>query len=158
MDEARETSEEVVIFRPMAGTDLDQVVDNEMRSYAFPWTRGVFADCLKSAYECWVVQTGGGELIGHGILSVGAGEAHLLNICIRRDRQGEGHGRALLHHMLDCARLRRAHVVFLEVRPSNRVAMTLYRSLGFEPVGRRPGYYPADRGVEDAQVMALTLA
>jgi ribosomal-protein-alanine N-acetyltransferase len=140
----------------MTFLDLDAVLENEIRSYAFPWTRGVFADCLRSAYECWVLQERD-ALIGHGVLSVASDEGHLLNLCVRRDRQGEGHGRVLARHMIDRARVRGAKVVILEVRPTNRVALALYRSLGFREIGRRPDYYPAERGHEDAQVLALSL-
>jgi ribosomal-protein-alanine N-acetyltransferase len=140
----------------MAFADLEAVLENEIRSYAFPWTRGVFADCLRSAYECWVLAERG-ALIGHGILVVGADEAHLLNLCIRRDRQGEGHGRVLAEHMLARARVRGARVVVLEVRPTNRVALALYQTLGFREIGRRPDYYPAEKGHEDAIVLELPL-
>jgi ribosomal-protein-alanine N-acetyltransferase len=140
----------------MLPEDLDAVLENETRSYQFPWTRGIFADCLRTGHECWVLEEDG-VVIGHGILSLVAGEAHLLNVCVRRDLQGRGHGRELVGHMLDTARLRRADVVFLEVRPSNRVACALYESLGFNEIGRRKDYYPAQTGHEDAKVLALQL-
>lgn len=136
--------------------DLDRVVENETRSYAFPWTRAVFSDCVKSGHECWVAERG--ELIiGHGVLSIGADEAHLLNICVRRDEQGHGLGRQIVVHMLERAGRRGATVVYLEVRPSNRVAGALYASLGFREIGRRKDYYPAEIGSEDARVLAITL-
>ena len=75
-------------FRPMEADDLDRVLENETRSYAFPWTRGVFSDCLKSRHECWVAERDG-DIVGHGVLSIGANEAHLLNVCVRRDQQGQ---------------------------------------------------------------------
>jgi ribosomal-protein-alanine N-acetyltransferase len=53
--------------------------------------------------------------------------------------------------------MRQADVVFLEVRPSNVVACDLYRSLGFNEIGVRRNYYPAQKGHEDALVMALDL-
>ncbi len=99
----------------------------------------------------------GGDVIGHGVLSLVAGEAHLLNVCIRRDLQGKGHGRDLVCRMLETAKLREAEVVFLEVRPSNRVACQLCESLGFNEIGRRKDYYPAASGHEDAKVLALQL-
>ncbi len=145
-----------VQIRGMTSADLAAVVRNESRSYAFPWSPGVFADCLAAGHECWVLEAGG-AVIGHGILSTAAGEAHLLNLCVTRDRQGQGLGRMLLDWMLARARARRAGVVFLEVRPSNRVACELYDSVGFCEVGRRPGYYPDARGSEDARVMAMEL-
>jgi len=147
----------MISIRPMLDGDLDQVLENEERSYQFPWTRGNFSDCLAALHECRVL-LGDGEIIGHGILAFGAGEAHLLNVCVRRDRQGEGLGRMLVVHMLERARIRGAGMVFLEVRPSNLVAIGLYRSLGFNEIGLRKDYYPSPRGHEDAQVMALDLA
>jgi [ribosomal protein S18]-alanine N-acetyltransferase len=137
-------------------TDLDQVLENEERAYQFPWSRANFNDCLAARHECWVALLAT-RIIGHGILSVGAGEAHLLNACVRRDHQGGGYGRVLVTHMLDRARARGADMIFLEVRPSNQVAIELYRSLGFNEIGVRKDYYPATIGHEDAQVMALDI-
>ena len=122
----------------MEAGDLDRVLENETRSYAFPWTRGVFSDCLKSRHECWVAEHDG-DIVWHGVLSIGANEAHLLNVCVRRDQQGQGLGRQIVVHMIDRAQQRRATVVYLEVRPSNRVAAALYASLGFREIGARLG-------------------
>jgi ribosomal-protein-alanine N-acetyltransferase len=47
--------------------------------------------------------------------------------------------------------------VFLEVRPSNHVALTLYESMGFVRVGLRKAYYQASGGREDALVYKLPL-
>ena len=143
-------------FRPMQAGDLDQVLENETRSYAFPWTRGVFSGCLKAGDECWVAERDD-VMIGHAVLSIAAKEAHLLNVCVRRDQQGQGLGRQMVAFMLGCARDRGAGMVYLEVRASNRVASDLYLSLGFREVGRRKEYYPAELGSEDAVVLVLTL-
>ncbi len=140
----------------MDASDLDRVLENETRAYAFPWTRGVFSDCLKSRHECWVAVRDR-DVIGHGVLSIGADEGHLLNVCVRRDQQGQGLGRQIVVQMLDRAQQRGAQVVYLEVRPSNRVAAALYASLGFHEIGLRKDYYPAQIGSEDARVLALAL-
>lgn len=143
-------------FRPMLSMDLDHVLENEVRSYQFPWTRGNFSDCLSAGHECRLVLDDD-VIIGHGILSFGPQEAHLLNVCVRRDQQGRGYGRGLVIHMLERAQVRGSDMVFLEVRPSNVVAVALYHSLGFNEIGVRRNYYPAHKGHEDAQVMALDL-
>jgi ribosomal-protein-alanine N-acetyltransferase len=140
----------------MQVTDLAAVLENERRAYQFPWTEGNFTDCLSARHECWVLIVDG-VVAGHGILAIGPGEAHLLNVCVSRDRQGRGHGRRLVQHMLERAAARGADTVFLEVRPSNVVAVTLYRSLGFNEIGRRRDYYPTETGHEDAEVMGLHL-
>ena len=129
----------------------------EVRAYDYPWTKGIFLDCLRSNYECWVLEMYE-EIVGHAVLSVGAGEAHLLNVCVAKEHQGEGHGRVLVEHMLERARLRAAEIVFLEVRASNEVATQLYESVGFNEIGKRRNYYPTTRGHEDARVLALQIA
>ena len=144
-------------FMRMQLADLATVLSNERQSYSHPWTEGIFRDCIKGDYETWLVVFHGCN-IGHGILSAAAGEAHLLNVCIAPQYQGCGHGRHLVLHMLQRAKLRGARSVFLEVRPSNLPAYKLYENLGFNEIGIRKDYYPAFSGREDALVLAMELA
>ncbi|MEZ5465523.1 MAG: ribosomal protein S18-alanine N-acetyltransferase [Lysobacteraceae bacterium] len=144
-------------LRPMQRDDLEQVLAIEQQAYSHPWSEGIFRDCLRAGYSCWTLEQAG-EVIGYGILSAAADEAHVLNICVLPDAQGEGHGTRLMKRLIDLARWHRAERIFLEVRPSNVRAITLYRRLGFAEIGRRPGYYPSHVGREDALVLALPLA
>lgn len=143
-------------FRPMLPDDLPGVLKNERRSYTHPWTEGIFKDCLKSGYECWLISCVD-RVIGHGILSVAAGESHMLNVCIHPDCQGHGFGKIMVEHLLVRARIKKAKRVYLEVRPSNLVAYKLYENMGFNEIGVRAGYYPAYVGREDALVLAMEL-
>lgn len=143
-------------MRAMSADDLDAVGAMELASYEFPWSPGIFADCLKAGYPCWVLCVDD-AIAGYGILSMGAGEAHVLNICVSPQRRGQGLGRYLLRRLLDSARWNGAERVFLEVRPSNVAAKVLYASIGFREIGRRPRYYPAREGREEAIVMTLDL-
>lgn len=143
-------------LRPMRESDLDAVMAVEQRAYPFPWSRGIFRDCLAAGYPAWVLHERG-LLIGYAVVSMAAGEAHILNICIAPERQGRGLGRYLLRALLKQARDNRVERVFLEVRPSNPTAQKLYESEGFNEIGRRPRYYPAHDGREDAIVMAIEL-
>ena len=143
-------------MRAMCIDDLDAVAAIETAAYEFPWTLGIFRDCLRAGYECWVLEKSG-EIIGYGILSIAAGEAHLLNACVAPAHQGSGHGRHLVKRMIELARWHRVQRIFLEVRPSNRAAVALYPTLGFNEIATRPNYYPAKHGREDAIVMAMEL-
>ncbi|MDN5924275.1 MAG: ribosomal protein S18-alanine N-acetyltransferase [Xanthomonadales bacterium] len=143
-------------MRAMRREDLDAVMRNELAAYEFAWTLGIVRDCLNSGYECWVLDDGK-CLLGHGVLSVAADEAHLLNLCVAPSAQGQGHGKHLLRRLIDIARWQGAQRIFLEVRPANRVAVAMYDHAGFNEIGTRPGYYPGRRGREDALVMALEL-
>jgi ribosomal-protein-alanine N-acetyltransferase len=147
---------ETAQLRPMTDADVDAVMRIELEAYAFPWTHTIFRDCLRAGYACWVLDAGN-RLLGYGVLSAAAGEAHVLNVCVSPRHQGEGHGRRLMRRLIDLARWHRAERIFLEVRPSNPPAIALYDSLGFNEIARRANYYPAVGGREDAIVMALEL-
>jgi ribosomal-protein-alanine N-acetyltransferase len=143
-------------LRPMYDNDLDAVLAIEQRAYRFPWSHGIFRDCLAAAYPAWVMHEHG-LLIGYGMISLAANEAHILNICVTPERQGRGLGRHLFRALLKLIRNARCERIFLEVRPSNTHAIALYHSEGFNEIGRRPRYYPTHDGREDAIVMAMEL-
>lgn len=144
----------LIQVRGMRADDLAMVSALENLSYEFPWSPGIFSDCLKAGHSCWVLCVDQ-AIAGYGILSTGAGEAHLLNLCVGPDYRGRGLGRNLLGRLLDIAKWDRAERIFLEVRPSNPLAKALYESVGFTQVGIRPRYYPSRDGREDAIVMKL---
>ena len=144
-------------IRPMSQDDLSSVMVVENSAYSHPWSEGILLDCLRVGYSCWVCEQGE-DVVGHAVMSVAVGEAHLLNICISPDRQGAGVGRRLLKRMLRIASERQADTMFLEVRASNLGARGLYESEGFGEIGRRVAYYPANGGErEDALVYAMAI-
>lgn len=134
--------------------DLPQVVAIEQRAYEFPWSLGIFADCLRVGYCCWTLALDD-EVAGYCVMSVAAGEAHVLNVCVDEAHQRQGHARRMLDHMVELARGHHATILFLEVRPSNQAALQLYFEFGFRQLAVRRQYYPARDGREDALVLAL---
>ena len=145
-----------VTVRDMRHEDLASVSDIERRSYDFPWSHGVFRDCLLAGYQC-VVLDRDGDVAGYGVLSVAAGEAHILNICVDPACRSLGYGDRLLDDILFRARTSSVAKIFLEVRPSNKHALALYKKKGFHKVAQRPAYYQAHDGREDADVLAKKL-
>jgi ribosomal-protein-alanine N-acetyltransferase len=140
----------------MREADLAEVLAIESAVYSHPWTRGNFADSLRSGYACrtWRLD---GALLGYFVLMAAVGEAHLLNLSIAAAQQRRGHGTALLGEAMRLARGLGARRMFLEVRPSNRPGQALYERFGFRKVARRRGYYPAVEGREDALVLSRAL-
>lgn len=138
----------------MREADLPEVLAIEGAIYSHPWTRGNFADSLRTGYQCWTWRHQGG-LVGYFILLVAAGESHLLNLSIAAPHQRQGCGGALLREAMRIARTEGGKHLFLEVRPTNLAAQGLYRKFGFKQVGLRKGYYPATAGREDALVLEL---
>ncbi len=143
-------------LRPMSESDLPAVMAIETDIYPFPWTLGNFRDSLAAGYGCWTYRCEG-ELLGYGVLMLAADEAHLLNISIARARQRQGYGSLLLERLCELAGKLGAGLVFLEVRPSNLAGLRLYERHGFERVGVRRDYYPAQQGCEDALIFSLAL-
>ena len=148
--------EAVLNFRPMVEDDLPGVLAIEESAYEFPWSRIIFQDCLRVGYCSWVLEQNQ-SIIGYGVMSVGVGECHILNLCVQPQSQRLGYGRTILDHLLELAIKHDAEVAFLEVRPTNSAAKQLYASAGFNEVGVRRNYYPARFGREDAVIMARSL-
>jgi ribosomal-protein-alanine N-acetyltransferase len=142
--------------RPMQASDMSDVMRVELSVYSFPWTQRIFEDCLRVGYRCHVGEVAG-EFAGYGIMSTGANEAHILNICVAPQFQRHGLGRKLMSVLLAEAHQLDVRDVFLEVRPSNAAALALYEQMGFNQVGVRKNYYPSADGREDAVILAASL-
>ena len=117
-------------------------------------TPGNFSD---SVYVDVSGLEGDDELYGYGVMSVAAGEAHLLNLCVHTDRQRFGLGSDLLRYFLGKAKEADAERIFLEVRQTNHAALALYNRAGFKAAGLRRNYYRAPEGREDAIVLSLAI-
>lgn len=139
-------------LRPMTVNDVGTVLALEAHAYSHPWSHGNFVDSLAVGHIAEVLVLDQ-QLAGYFLAMVGVGELHLLNLTVAPAWQGQGHGSALLEVVLEHARARRLGSVWLEVRSSNQRARALYARRGFEEAGVRRGYYPAQRGREDAVLM-----
>ena len=145
-------------YAPMQESDLQEVVELEQTVYPYPWSMTNFIDSLASGYEAWVLRDTDNELMGYFLLMAIVDEAHLLNVAVSAERQGQGLGRFLLNQAVACARGLGMESVLLEVRPSNTRALEIYQRYGFQTIGRRKGYYPAaNQQREDAIVMRFGL-
>jgi ribosomal-protein-alanine N-acetyltransferase len=143
--------------REMHRSDLPTVLHIERACYEFPWSEGIFRDCLRMGYSSWVATNTLDEILGYGLMSYAMDEAHILNICVDPDNWRRGIGSYLLDHLLTQARQHRVDWVLLEVRRSNQAAIGLYQGVGFHEIGERRNYYPAVKGREDALVLGRRL-
>jgi ribosomal-protein-alanine N-acetyltransferase len=143
-------------FEPMTEPRLDEVVAIERRAYGHPWTRGNFADSLRSGYQAQLL-CAGDVVLGYFVAMQGVDEVHLLNLTVEPAWQGQGWGRVMLDALALWSRAQGAQWLWLEVRTSNARAQQVYQRYGFRRVGERRNYYPADQGREDAIVMSFKL-
>jgi ribosomal-protein-alanine N-acetyltransferase len=145
-----------ISYVPMAEPHLDRVVAIEEAVHGHPWSRGNFADSIAAGYDCWVACRGT-TIVGYGVVATAGGEAHLLDLSVAPEWQRQGVGGELARFLMQIARERGAARMFLEVRPSNAAARSLYVAHGFREIGLRRDYYPGPSGPEDAVVMELQL-
>lgn len=145
-------------LQPMQTAHLDEVLAIENRAYPVAWSRGVFEDCLRVGYSAWVLADSQCAVRAYALMSLAAGEAHLLNLCVDPQWQRRGLAGRLLDMLLTLARQAACEQMLLEVRVSNMAALSLYQRYGFHQIGLRKGYYPTpDRRGEDGRVLALEL-
>lgn len=146
-----------ISINPMKAEDIDELYPIELSAQVVPWMRTTFENCVAAGYACWVMREGS-AMIGYILTYVRAGECHILNFCIKPDKQRQGLGEKLLIYALNYAKQLGADTTILEVRVSNQSAIRLYHRLGFNAIGKRKDYYAKpDGGREDALVWALDM-
>ena len=145
-----------LVVRAMAHEDLPEIMVNERAAYPIPWSEQVFIESIDGRNDCRVL-VDGKTILGHCVTSSILDEFHLLNLCIAPSHSRQGLGRYLLKYLIELAASASSSMFFLEVRASNKIAIELYSSEGFNEVGVRPNYYPVKDGREDAILMTLQL-
>lgn len=135
---------------------LSAVMLIEPEAYPEPWTENMFRQELGNESSEFFVAFSEGVLVGYGGFWRVAGEAHITSVTIACDYRGRGVGRRLVEYIMRTAGDLGLTEATLEVRESNRHAFNLYKSMGFEVIGRRKGYYRKTN--EDALVMAREIA
>ena len=137
-------------------SDLSAAYAIEQRSHAFPWSEKTFASNEGERYLNLRLDVDG-KMAAFAVTQVVLDEATLFNIAVDPDFQRQGLGRQLLEHLISELEKRDVFTLWLEVRASNKAAIALYESLGFNEATIRRNYYPAKEGREDAIIMALPL-
>jgi ribosomal-protein-alanine N-acetyltransferase len=141
-----------VLIRRMGLEDVDGVYHIEQAAFSKPWKREDFVkEMTQNACARYLVAVENDEIIGFAGAWIVLDEAHVTNIAVRADHRGKGIGRRLTRGLMQYAANLGVQYMTLEVRKSNAIAQSLYRSVGFEYVGVRKRYYE-DNG-EDALLL-----
>ena len=149
----------------MSDADVPLVAGIEAAQHHVPWSAQSFADALRCGWHCRVLKDAADQLLGYCVTMTVGDDEELLTITVRPEAMGHGYGKQLMQEVLAGARLRQASQIFLEVRESNRVAISLYEQMGFKITGMRKNYYPTPAdpiqqlpaGREHALLMRLSL-
>lgn len=145
-------------IRKLYPDDLPEILSIEQAEHIAPWTMETFQSCLRAGYPGWVLLCEEQKhILGFIMVSHNYDECHILNLCVRHQYQHQGLGSLLLEHALSDAKRQGLGITYLEVRASNKKAITLYRKMHFKQVGIRKQYYATVNGREDALVFARSL-
>lgn len=138
-----------VSLRPLVAADIPALLAIETSVFPAPWSEGMFQDELAAPGRRYLAAVDDGGIVAYGGIMILDGDAHIMNLAVRPDRQRSGLGTRMLLALVDEALALGVSHLTLELRISNRAALSLYERFGFTPVGVRPRYY----GDEDALVM-----
>ena len=138
-------------MRLARASDLDAILTIEHRVFSDPWSPASFAPEFSDPYTWFSVAEIDGIVSGYAIARIVAKQGEIANIAVDPAHQRSGLGGKLLDAAVVAADAAECEAVWLEVRVSNEPARRLYESRGFEPIGRRRGYYRTP--VEDALVL-----
>lgn len=138
-------------IRRMTMEDVDGVAAVEAATFPTPWSRDAFASEMRNVAARYLVAEKDGRIIGYAGAWIILDESHITNIAVLRDERGQGIGRALTAGLMHYLSNLGAAYATLEVRKSNEIAQSLYKSLGFIKLGVRKRYYEGNG--EDALIM-----
>lgn len=145
-------NQDQIEFVKLTKCRLAQILELENSAHSHPWSESNLSSCFSKLYHNSGIELNG-ELIAFSIIHQVVDESTLMDICVNPSYQGCGLGKQLLIHAINQAKARDAVIMMLEVRASNRSALSLYNRLGFKETHRRKGYYPTNTEREDAIMM-----
>ena len=132
------------------------ILEIERNAFPSPWDLNSFSSEIdRSISHLWALLINE-VLAGYICFWIFANETHLMNVAVHPEWRGKGFGERLLCKMIEIGISEGAKTAWLEVRPSNLGARSLYEKTGFKEVGFRPRYYKETN--EDAIIMCLPLS
>lgn len=143
-------------LRFMNVMDIPQVLEVEHAAFTVPWTETAFRnELLNNHFAKYVVAQNGDRIIGYSGVWIILDEAHITNVAVHPEYQGQRVGLQLMQSLIYLSKQAGAIRMTLEVRVSNLRAQKLYQKLGFEIQGVRKKYYSDNQ--EDAYIMWVNL-
>ena len=146
-----------LIIENFSEPHLDEVFSIEITANPTPWKIDTFKQVLEVRTMSFVIKDEN-KIIAFCIASKVLDECHLQNISVIDEFRNQGLGTYVIEVLIGRAKIFDLKVIFLEVRESNKVAISFYKKLNFKEAGRREGYYKKDSGRESALLMSLALS
>jgi len=140
-----------MIITNMRQEHVAQVAALEKLCFRDPWSENSVASELNNPLSLWLVAVDGERVAGYVGSQTVMDESDMMNVAVHPDYRKQGIATALILGLVEQLRKRGSHSLTLEVRASNETAISVYRKLDFQEVGRRKNYYRNPR--EDALIL-----
>ena len=146
-------SERKINIVPMTADHLDELEKLERICFSRPWSKKMLGEELENDCAAFLVaeEPETHRVLGYAGVLVMADEGYITNVAVFPDYRRQGIAAQIIKVFCDFAAGNHLSFLTLEVRPTNIAAIELYRSFGFEEVGRRKNYY--DLPKEDALIL-----
>jgi ribosomal-protein-alanine N-acetyltransferase len=145
----------MICYEEMKLEHVSAVARLEMENFSLPWSENVLRGELNNPLALWLVALDAGQVVGYIGAQIVPDEADMMNLAVDENYRRRGIGKELVAQLIERLQMRSVRSLTLEVRVSNLPAVTLYESMGFVTVGRRPNYYQKPK--EDAYILRKEL-
>ena len=135
----------------MDENDIDGVLEVSNLSFSSPWSRSSYEQELSNSLAKYFVAKIDDKVIGFIGTWIIVDESHITNVAVHPDYRKLGIGSMLIEAMIDYCEEKKCAAYTLEVRSSNKPAISLYEKHGFNVDGIRKEYYQDNK--EDALLM-----
>lgn len=148
-------SDRLIEIKEAKVESLDTILAIEQQSFPTPWKRKTYLYAMNKLkvifYLAQPAKEPGAAPIAYILSQIFQNEVHILKIAVTDTYKRQGIATRLLHDTFTRLPKGKSFIVYLEVRPSNRAALSFYNKFGFDLIGKRPGYYEDTK--EDALVL-----
>ncbi len=141
---------ERLTIEPMGEEDIEAVAAIEEDSFSDPWPLEAFRTELENnRLASYYVACLDSKVIAYIGAWLVLDEVHITTLAVLKHHRRQGIASRLIETLIEAAYPRGARYFTLEVRPSNKAALSFYEKCGFTVLGRRRRYYKD----EDALIM-----
>ena len=130
-----------ISFNRLTPVEIPSALSIEERNSDYPWSQLQFTTSIENGNNLCYCLSLKGKTVGYLIAMLTLDSADILNIGIDPDFKRQGHGTALLKHLIEELRKRDIGEILLEVRAGNKPAIQFYKRQGFEEISVRKNYY-----------------
>lgn len=139
----------MLVIRMMQETDVEAVSEIEKENFSKPWKAADFIAAVKDEKALYLVVCVDNVPVGYIGMWTVLDEGEITNVSVKKEYQGQKIGRRLLEELERQGTERGVASYFLEVRESNRKAISLYQAFGFSTISIRKNFYekPVENGI-----------